>query len=148
MSGVDRAEGCIFCDRIAEDKDRENLVIYRGERCFIILNLFPYTSGHLMVAPYQHAGSIEQLDTETLTEMMTLAKRAARALREAFNPEGFNIGINIARVAGAGITDHVHMHVVPRWAGDSNFMQVTAETRVLPLDLDGVWQALYGRIQT
>lgn len=142
VSSVDKTEGCIFCDRIAEDRDRENLVVHRGERCFIILNRYPYTSGHLMIAPYEHAGSIEDLETATLTEMMTLARRSMKALRRTFDPEGFNIGVNIARIAGAGITGHVHMHVVPRWAGDNNFMAVTADTRVLPRTLDEVWLAL------
>lgn len=142
VSRVDEAQGCIFCDRIAEQSDRENLVVERGDRCFVILNRYPYTSGHLMIAPYEHVGSIEGLDMDTIVEMMTRAREMMRALREAFSPDGFNLGINIARVAGAGITDHVHMHVVPRWAGDSNFMPVTGGTKVLPLTLDQVWLAL------
>lgn len=146
VSRVDQTEGCIFCDRIAQDSDRENLVVHRGERCFAILNRYPYTSGHLMIAPYEHIGTIEDLDADTLVEMMALTQRFMKALRQAYRPDGFNLGINIARVAGAGIKDHVHMHVVPRWAGDSNFMEVTAGTRVLPLTLDEVWVALSGNI--
>jgi ATP adenylyltransferase len=143
VSTVDsREEGCIFCDKYREDADRANLIVYRGEKCFAILNLFPYSSGHLMIAPYRHTGTIEDLDVEVLSEMMELAQRSMAATREAFEPDGFNVGINIARVAGAGITDHVHMHVVPRWAGDANFMPVCSDTRVLPLSLEQVWERL------
>ncbi len=143
VSNVDnRKEGCIFCLKRSEDDDRKNLIVYRAERCLAILNLFPYSSGHLMIAPYKHTGTIEELDTETLTEMMTLAQKCMHAARQAFGPDGFNVGINIARVAGAGITEHVHMHLVPRWAGDANFMPVCSDTRVLPLSLDQVWERL------
>lgn len=143
VSNVDnRGEGCVFCDKCEGKDDKANLVVYRGERCFAILNLFPYSTGHLMIPPYKHTGTIEELDTETLTEMMTLAQRCMAAIREAFHPDGFNVGINIARVAGAGITDHVHMHVVPRWAGDSNFMPVCSDTRVMPMSLEQVWEKL------
>lgn len=142
VSTVDDRTGCIFCEKSADDKDRENLVVYRAEKCFAILNLFPYSSGHLMIAPYKHTGTIEDLDAETLSEMMDVAKRCMKATREEFGNEGFNVGINMARIAGAGITEHVHMHVVPRWAGDANFMPVIAQTRVLPLSLDQVWERL------
>jgi ATP adenylyltransferase len=146
VSSVDEREGCIFCDKAKEENDRENLLVHRGERCFAILNLFPYTTGHLMIAPYEHTGTIEKLDPETLTEMMVLAQRCMSAIREIFGPEGFNLGVNISRVAGAGITEHVHLHLVPRWKGDSNFMPVIAETRVLPRTLDDVWLALKDEI--
>ena len=146
VSKVDEKNGCIFCEKAAEDNDRENLVIFRDKLCFAILNLFPYSSGHVMIAPFEHVGSIEDLNVETIASIMSLAKRCMAAIRDAFDPDGFNLGINIARVAGAGITDHVHMHVVPRWSGDSNFMPVIGETRVLPLTLDQVWQALTKRL--
>ena len=142
MNSVDEREGCIFCDKSKAENDRETLVVFRGERCFAILNLFPYTTGHIMIAPYEHADTIEKLDPETLTEMMVVAQRSVSAIRDAFGPEGFNLGINISRVAGAGIEDHLHLHLVPRWAGDNNFMAVIAETRVLPRTLDDVWLAL------
>lgn len=142
VSTVDEREGCIFCDKAAEDDDRENLIVLRAERCMAMLNLYPYSSGHTMVAPYTHAGSIEDLDMETLTEMMAVARRLMREIRLSFGNEGFNIGINISRVAGAGITEHVHMHVVPRWAGDANFMPVVGNTRVLPMSLEQVWERL------
>lgn len=146
VNSVDEREGCIFCDKSKAENDRENLVVFRGERCFAILNLFPYTTGHIMIAPYEHADTIEKLDPETLTEMMVVAQRSVSAIRDAFGPEGFNLGINISRVAGAGIEDHVHLHLVPRWAGDNNFMAVIAETRVLPRTLDDVWLALKDKI--
>lgn len=146
VNSVDEREGCIFCDTSKAENDRENLVVFRGERCFAILNLFPYTTGHIMIAPYEHADTIEKLDPETLTEMMVVAQRSVSAIRDAFGPEGFNLGINISRVAGAGIEDHVHLHLVPRWAGDNNFMAVIAETRVLPRTLDDVWLALKDKI--
>lgn len=146
MNSVDEREGCIFCEKPEDENDRENLIVFRGERCFAVLNLFPYTTGHIMIAPYVHTGTIEELEPETLTEMMVLAQRSMSAIREAFGPDGFNLGINISRVAGAGIKDHVHLHLVPRWAGDSNFMAVIAETRVLPRTLEDVWLALKDKI--
>lgn len=146
VNSVDEREGCIFCDKSKAENDRETLVVFRGERCFAILNLFPYTTGHIMIAPYEHADTIEKLDPETLTEMMVVAQRSVSAIRDAFGPEGFNLGINISRVAGAGIEDHLHLHLVPRWAGDNNFMAVIAETRVLPRTLDDVWLALKDKI--
>ncbi len=142
VSTVDERKGCIFCDKAAEDDDRKNLIVLRADKCMAMLNLYPYSSGHTMVAPYKHAGTIEDLDMETLTEMMAVARKLMRAIRSSFDNEGFNIGINISRVAGAGITDHVHMHVVPRWAGDANFMPVVGDTRVLPVSLEQVWERL------
>lgn len=142
VTTVDEQEGCIFCDKIAQGEDRSNLVLHRGDKCFAMLNLYPYSSGHVMIAPYEHTGTIEGLEPETLSEMMLLCQRCMKALREAYKPDGFNIGINIARVAGAGIYDHVHLHVVPRWSGDANFMPVCAGVKVLPLELDRVWQDL------
>jgi ATP adenylyltransferase len=147
VSKVDEKSGCIFCEKSVETDERENLVLYREERCFAILNLFPYSTGHLMIAPFEHVGSIEDLEIETIASMMSLAKRCMTAIRDAFHPDGFNLGINIARTAGAGIVDHVHLHVVPRWSGDSNFMPVVGETRVLPLTLDQVWEALTKRLK-
>ncbi|MBU4193977.1 MAG: HIT domain-containing protein [Actinobacteria bacterium] len=141
---VDQQEGCIFCDKPSdpESKDEENLILVRKERCFVILNLYPYSSAHLMVVPYEHTGTIEDLDAETMGEMMALTQQCMRAIREAYTPDGFNVGINISRVAGAGIDGHVHLHLVPRWDGDSNFMPVVAGVRVLPLALDSVWRTL------
>lgn len=126
--------GCIFCDKVRDGvaKDRDNLVLQRGERTFAMLNLYPYTNGHMMVAPYEHCGDLESLDGETLKEMMLLVGKGIRALRQLMNPQGFNVGANLGRVAGAGVDDHVHLHIVPRWNGDTNFMQVLADTRMIP----------------
>ncbi len=126
--------GCIFCDKIRDpkEKDFENLVLLRGERAFLMLNLYPYANGHLLIAPYEHTGDLESLDGKTLEEMMVLVSRGIRALKRTEHPQGFNVGANLGRVAGAGVEDHVHLHVVPRWGGDTNFMGVLAETRMIP----------------
>jgi len=129
----DKEKGhCIFCEAIAQDRDEENLVLYRGKHAFIILNLYPYNNGHLMVVPYEHVPSTEDLDPEVLTELMLLVNKSLQLLRKVMSPQGFNIGINMGAPAGAGIQDHVHVHVVPRWTGDTNFMPVLAATRVVP----------------
>ena len=136
---------CIFCRAVSAEDDERQLVVERGERCFVMLNAFPYTSGHLMVAPYAHLPSIEDLDPAALTELMTLSQRSLAALRRNYGPDGFNLGINEGSVAGAGIEDHVHLHVVPRWGGDTNFMPVIGGTRVLPQSLGESWQELRRR---
>ncbi|HZU02847.1 MAG TPA: HIT domain-containing protein [Ktedonobacteraceae bacterium] len=134
--------GCIFCVQPAAHRDDVYHIPYRGERCFMMLNRYPYNNGHLMIAPYQHVGSIEQLDAATLDELMAQAQLALRALRLAMNPDGFNMGINEGKVAGAGFAEHVHFHVVPRWNGDTNFMPVIADIKVIPEHLDSVYQKL------
>lgn len=145
-----KKRGCIFCakQRARAAKDRENLVVWRGERAFVVMNLYPYTNGHLMVAPYQHTGNLEELDGETLQEMMLLVGTAIRALRALIKPQGFNVGINLGRVAGAGVTDHVHIHVVPRWGGDTNFMPILAEVRMIPELLPQTYDQLLQVFQT
>jgi ATP adenylyltransferase len=125
-------EGCFLCAYPRRDDDATTLIVARGERCFVILNRYPYNPGHLMIAPYAHLPTIEELETPALTEMMTLAQRSVAALRAAMRPDGFNMGINQGRVAGAGVADHVHFHVVPRWNGDTNFMPVLADVKVMP----------------
>lgn len=127
-----RPAGCIFCAKAAEDRDDENLIVLRSERCYALLNLFPYNNGHLMIAPYQHVPSIADLDPETLTDLMVTAQRCLAALQAAMDPQGYNMGINQGAAAGAGIADHVHFHVVPRWIGDTNFMPVLADVKVMP----------------
>jgi ATP adenylyltransferase len=125
-------EGCIFCQAAAAGDDRANLVLLRGERAFLILNRYPYNNGHFMAVPYAHLPSLEDLDAPTLTEMMLLINRGLAALRSAMNCAGFNIGANLGPAAGAGIAEHVHMHAVPRWIGDTNFMPVVGDMRVVP----------------
>jgi ATP adenylyltransferase len=125
-------EGCIFCHAAGDDDDRKNLVLLRGERAFLILNRYPYNNGHFMVVPYVHVSSLEELNAPTLMEMMLLLNRGLAALRKAMCPDGFNVGANLGHVAGAGVEDHVHIHGVPRWAGDTNFMPVLGDMRVVP----------------
>lgn len=126
---------CVFCAKARDGDDKANLVIHRGQTNFLILNLFPYTNGHLMVAPYEHIANLDDLPEETSAEMMQLTRLAVKALREVYWPQGLNIGMNLGACAGAGIAGHAHMHVLPRWPGDANFMTTIGETRVLPEDL-------------
>jgi len=135
---------CVFCAKPGAGDDRENLIVHRGERAFVILNLFPYTNGHLMVAPYEHIGRLQEIPAETLAEMMTLAQRAMDRLEQVYQPHGYNVGFNQGRVAGAGVEHHIHMHVVPRWAGDNNFMPVIADTKVMPQSIEQSYEALKG----
>ena len=140
----DSEEECIFCAKPAEDDDEGNLIVHRGETCFVLLNLFPYTNGHLMVAPYDHLARLQDLRPEAVSEMMSLARRAMDRLEEVYDPHGYNVGFNQGRVAGAGVEHHIHMHVVPRWGGDTNFMPVIADTRVMPQSLEDSYEALKG----
>jgi ATP adenylyltransferase len=132
---------CVFCGAAAGD-DREQLIVYRASHSFVILNRFPYTSGHIMIVPYQHTASLLELPEETLVEMMMLARASERHLRTVYHPDGLNIGLNLGKSAGAGIAGHLHMHALPRWTGDTNFMTVVGETRVLPEDLEVTWERL------
>jgi ATP adenylyltransferase len=138
----DIEEDCIFCAKPAAEEDEANLIVHRGRHCFVILNKFPYTNRHLMVAPYEHLGTLPDLDAETTAEMMALAQRAMVALEERYSPHGYNVGFNQGRVAGAGFEHHIHMHVVPRWGGDTNFMPVLADTRVMPQTLEETYEGL------
>lgn len=142
ISQADPSGGCIFCVKAEERKDDSNFVLYRGKLNFAMLNLYPYTSGHLMIAPYEHVATLEQASEETLSEMMLLTRRASHYLREVYRPEGMNIGMNIGTSAGAGIAGHIHMHVLPRWSGDTNFMTTVGETRVIPEDLADTYAKL------
>jgi ATP adenylyltransferase len=139
--------GCIFCTKPVLLRDEEDLIVHRGERCFVILNRYPYNNGHLMIAPYQHVASIEQLDTATLTDMMQTAQLCLRAFHRAMNPQGFNMGINEGKVAGAGIAEHVHFHIVPRWNGDTNFMPVLADVKVMADYLQNTYRQLRQAIE-
>jgi ATP adenylyltransferase len=132
---------CIFCAKPALD-DESALIVHRGERCFVMLNAYPYTSGHVMVAPHLHTADLAALDEPTSHELFALTQRSLQAIAAAYAPEGFNVGANLGSVAGAGIADHVHMHVVPRWEGDTNFMPVVGEVRVLPQSLEDTHRTL------
>jgi ATP adenylyltransferase len=140
----DIEDDCIFCAKPAAGDDEASLIVHRGERCFVILNIFPYTNGHLMVAPFEHIGRIQDLSPETVAEMMALAQEAMGRLEEVYDPHGFNVGFNQGRVAGAGFEHHIHLHVVPRWGGDTNFMPVIADTKVMPQTLEQSYEALKG----
>lgn len=139
--------GCIFCHaRDDTDNDASNLVLYRANFNFVILNRYPYISGHLMIAPYGHLPELDSAGKETTDEMMDLAKRCQTALRAVYRPEGFNLGMNLGRVAGAGVADHFHMHVLPRWGGDTNFMTTVGDARVLPEDLTTTYRKLSAKM--
>jgi ATP adenylyltransferase len=140
--GSDKRSECIFCKKSRESADRDNLIIYRGTSSFVLLNLYPYNNGHLMVAPYLHTAKLSDLIPESLLEMMELVKGCEAALYRAYQPQGYNIGMNLGQIAGAGIADHLHMHIVPRWSGDTNFMPVLAETKVLPDSLIGSYDKI------
>ena len=139
---AEKSEGCIFCEKPAAHRDRENLVLYRGERAYILLNLYPYSNGHLMIAPFVHVGRLNDLDPPTRAEIMELTALSVEVLTRAKRPDGFNIGANMGKAAGAGFDAHFHMHVVPRWEGDTNFMPVIGETRVIPEALDRTYEQL------
>ena len=130
----EKQTGCVFCSAFSADpgRDGEYLILHRGAHCSVIMNLFPYNNGHLLVVPYAHQPTLEGLPVETLTEVMTLVNKSTRILREAMNAEGFNIGVNVGEAAGAGIRDHVHVHVVPRWTGDTNFITTLGHVRCIP----------------
>jgi ATP adenylyltransferase len=140
-SGVP-SPGCVFCTALAAGDDRRALIVHRGEKAFLILNAFPYASGHLMAAIARHGGGLGEATPEELAEAMALVQRAIYALRATYRPDGFNVGVNEGRVAGAGVPEHLHVHVVPRWNGDNNFMPVLGEVRVLPESLDATYERL------
>jgi ATP adenylyltransferase len=133
---------CVFCDALARNDDENTLIAYRGAKTFVILNRFPYTSGHVMIVPYAHGGDFATVAPRTLAEMMSITQRVQAALATVYKPQGFNLGMNLGHCAGAGITDHVHMHLLPRWIGDANFMSTIAETRMEPEDLDTTYKKL------
>ena len=142
VSETGRERECIFCAKSAAAEDRENFIVYRGKYNFVLLNIFPYSAGHLMVAPYHHAAALHEVDTATLTELAWITRMAEMKLRDTYGAPGYNIGMNIGESAGAGIAGHIHMHVLPRWPGDVNFMTTIAETRVLPEDLTVTYDKL------
>jgi ATP adenylyltransferase len=134
---------CVFCTALEQPDGPQNLIVARGSRAFVILNRYPYTSGHLMVVPVEHHAALDELDAPTRAEIMELSNQAISILEAVYHPEGFNLGMNIGEVAGAGIADHVHMHIVPRWGGDTNFMSSLADTRVLPESLADTYRRVH-----
>lgn len=143
----DNEERCVFCAKPALGDDETALIVHRAEHSFVILNLYPYTNGHLMVAPYEHIARIQEIPERTTTEMLALARRSMDRLEEIYRPQGFNVGFNQGRAAGAGVEHHIHMHVVPRWGGDTNFMPVIADSRVMPQSLEDSYRVLRGAFE-
>ena len=138
--------GCIFCEMLDTEDDRDQLILHRSDLAFLVLNKYPYNNGHLMAVPYRHMDVVEAMTPEETVDLMSLVSLGVRALRRTSNPEGFNIGINIGKIAGAGVVDHVHMHIVPRWGGDTNFMPVLADVRLIPQDLRETYDELRAAI--
>ncbi len=143
----EKRPGCIFCEMLDAEDDREMLILHRGERAFLVLNRYPYNNGHLMAVPYRHVDTLEALGAEEMADMMALVTLGIRALRRSATPHGFNVGINIGKVAGAGVLDHVHTHIVPRWEGDANFMPVLADIRLIPQALSETYDELKAAVE-
>ena len=138
-------EGCILCDKPKENNDALNYILYRGDKNFVIMNSYPYNPGHLMIAPYRHIANLEELTDEELHEHFNVVSRSIKLLKQVFKPDGFNLGVNVGKVAGAGINDHVHTHIVPRWQGDTNFMPVLFDVKVVPEALTETYEKLKGK---
>ncbi|MGD0796053.1 MAG: HIT domain-containing protein [Dehalococcoidales bacterium] len=141
----EKPKGCILCDKPAENKDKENYILFRGKKNYIMLNSFPYNPGHLMIAPYRHTGNLEELTAEERNEHYELVCRCILVLKKELSPGGFNIGANLGKVAGAGVEDHFHSHIVPRWNGDTNYVPVLGDVRVVPQALADTYDALFGK---
>ena len=146
-AGAGGAGGCFLCDAPKRNDDAATLILHRGERVFVIMNLFPYNSGHLLIAPYAHGGDFNALPPETAADVLTTGQLCVRALDAEYHPQGHNLGMNLGGVAGAGVADHLHMHVVPRWAGDANFMPIVGDTKVLPETLEQTYARLLPRFR-
>jgi ATP adenylyltransferase len=142
VSTADKADGCPFCHQLDAGNDRQSFIVHRAAHNFVILNLYPYTSGHVMVVPYEHVDSLQKLPSDAATEMMALTQKMEAVLRKVYHPDGINLGMNIGKAAGAGVAGHIHMHVLPRWVADSNFMTTIGETRVLPESLETTWERM------
>lgn len=147
-TGGDSTSSCIFCELRDSTDDARNFVVHRARFNFVVLNLYPYTSGHLLVVPHEHTADLDAASKETTDELMDLSKRSQTILRESYRPDGFNLGMNLGQAAGAGVAAHIHLHILPRWTGDANFMSTVGETRVLPEDLKTTYERLRARFTT
>ncbi|MGC8868476.1 MAG: HIT family protein [Sulfurihydrogenibium sp.] len=142
IEGLSKSEGCFLCNALKENNDEKNLILYRGKKAFVIMNLFPYNAGHLMVCPNEHIGDFTSIDEETLCEISLLTQKMVKLLKLVLKPDGFNIGYNLGKAAGAGLESHIHNHIVPRWVGDTNFMPAVGEVRVISQDLREIYSKL------
>jgi ATP adenylyltransferase len=142
IKGATKASGCLFCRTARSTKDKENLLLHRGRLSFVIMNRYPYNSGHLMVAPYRHVPALEELSDKESADLLRLAGKCLQVLNKSMKPEGYNVGMNLGRVAGAGVLGHLHLHIVPRWGGDTNFMPVLGDTKVVAEALEETYQKL------
>jgi ATP adenylyltransferase len=147
ISGADKPKGCIFCELPKQD-DRAARIVHRGVNCFVILNTYPYTSGHVMIVPFDHVDELQKLSPDAAHEMIDLCRNMERVLRKVYQPDGVNLGMNIGAAAGAGVAGHIHMHVLPRWVADANFVSVVGETRVLPEALETTWERIRQALHT
>ena len=148
VSTTEKTSACVFCDAVQAGDDLKALIVHRAQHCFVILNAYPYTPGHVMIVPYVHLDELRKLPADAANEMMELSQRMESALRELYHPDGINLGMNIGKAAGAGIAGHIHMHVLPRWVADANFLSVVGETRVLPEMLEETWQRMRKALAT
>jgi ATP adenylyltransferase len=148
VSTAEKKSGCVFCDAVNAGDDEKVRIVHRGRHCFVILNTYPYTPGHVMVVPYAHLDELRKLPPEAAHEMIELSQRMESVLRELYSPDGINLGMNIGKAAGAGIAGHIHMHVLPRWVADANFVSVVCETRILPETLEETWKRMTKAMET
>ena len=148
ITNAEKATGCIFCDLPKLGDDEKARIVYRGNECYIILNTYPYTSGHVMIVPFEHTDELRKLAPAAAGEMMELCRRMETVLREVYHPDGINLGMNIGKAAGAGVAGHIHMHMLPRWVADANFVSVVGETRMLPETLDTTYRRLKQALAT
>jgi len=146
VTGAEKTTGCIFCDAPQADDDEKVRIVHRGRHCYVILNTYPYTPGHIMIVPYDHLDELHKLSAEATHELVDLSQRMELILRDLYHPDGLNLGMNIGKAAGAGVAGHIHMHVLPRWVADSNFVSVVGETRVLPETLEITWKKIKGAL--
>jgi ATP adenylyltransferase len=148
VTAAEKISGCVFCDLPTEGDDAKVRIVYRSQNCYIVLNMYPYTPGHVMIVPFAHLDELQKLPAAAANEMMELAQRMERVLRVLYSPDGINMGLNIGKAAGAGVAEHIHMHVLPRWVADSNFVSVVGETRILPESLEMTYERIKGALAT